>query len=106
VHFHAIGTVLCFISVDNVGNHMTLQGPGDQPARCGAPSNARICVVSGTTTEENAADYFERNGIDVTFLRFTDRSDARNAYESGECDVCRASNNRRAAAPAPLVHPT
>jgi general L-amino acid transport system substrate-binding protein len=58
---------------------------------------ARVCVVSGTTTEENAADYFARNGIDVTFLRFTDRPDARNAYESGECDVYTADRSALAA---------
>ncbi len=58
---------------------------------------ARICVVSGTTTETNAADYFARNGINVTFLRFTDRSDARRAYVSGDCDVYTADRSALAA---------
>jgi general L-amino acid transport system substrate-binding protein len=58
---------------------------------------ARICVVSGTTTEENAADYFARNGITVTFLRFTDRSDARRAYASGDCDAYTADRSALAA---------
>jgi general L-amino acid transport system substrate-binding protein len=69
---------------------------------------ARICVVSGTTTEANATDYFSRNTIDVTFLRFVDRPDAREAYLSGACDVYTADRSalaaERALMPAPDDH--
>lgn len=58
---------------------------------------ARICVVSGTTTEDNAAAYFARNGMDVTFERFTDRTEARRAYAAGECDVYTADSSALAA---------
>ena len=48
---------------------------------------ARVCVVTGTTTEENAATYFEANGLDVSFVRFTSRPEARMAFASNDCDV-------------------
>ena len=38
-----------------------------------------------------------RNGITVTFLRFTDRSDARRAYASGDCDAYTADRSALAA---------
>ena len=40
---------------------------------------ARICVVTGTTTEENATAYFSARHIDVTFMRFDTRPAARAA---------------------------
>jgi general L-amino acid transport system substrate-binding protein len=58
---------------------------------------ARICVVSGTTTEENAARYFADHQIDVTFLRFTERGDARAAYVAGKCDAYTADSSALAA---------
>lgn len=58
---------------------------------------ARICVVSGTTTEDNAAAYFERNDMDVTFKRFDDRAKARAAYAGGECDAYTADSSALAA---------
>jgi general L-amino acid transport system substrate-binding protein len=60
-------------------------------------AGARICVVSGTTTEENAARWFAANGIDVTFVRFTARPDARAAYAKGECDAFTADSSALAA---------
>jgi general L-amino acid transport system substrate-binding protein len=58
---------------------------------------ARICVVTGTTTEDNAAAYFARNGIEVTFVRFAERPAARKAYADGECDVFTADSSALAA---------
>jgi general L-amino acid transport system substrate-binding protein len=48
---------------------------------------AKICVVSGTTSEQNAADFFQNKKLKVSFLRFTERSDARAAYAAEKCDV-------------------
>jgi general L-amino acid transport system substrate-binding protein len=67
---------------------------------------ARICVVSGTTTEANAAAYFAHNKIKVTFLRFTDRAEARKAYEAGECDAYTADRSALAAERSLLPAPT
>ena len=66
---------------------------------------ARVCVVSGTTTEANAADYFARNGINVIFVRFTDRADAREAFASGKCDVFTADSSALAAERSLLANP-
>ena len=66
---------------------------------------ARICVVSGTTTEANAADYFARDGMDVTFVGFTERSDARQAFASGKCDVFTADSSALAAERSLLANP-
>jgi general L-amino acid transport system substrate-binding protein len=58
---------------------------------------ARLCVVTGTTTEENAAAYFRGNGLNVTFVRFTSRPEARMAFASNECDVFTADASALAA---------
>ncbi|HET7715497.1 MAG TPA: amino acid ABC transporter substrate-binding protein [Bauldia sp.] len=58
---------------------------------------ARVCVVTGTTTEENAAAWFRDNGLKATFLRFTSRPEARMAFASNECDVFTADASALAA---------
>ena len=68
-------------------------------------TGARICVVSGTTTEANAAEYFANNGMEVTFLRFTDRGEARKAYANDECDVYTADSSALAAERSLLAVP-
>ncbi|MEJ2375427.1 MAG: amino acid ABC transporter substrate-binding protein [Pseudolabrys sp.] len=62
------------------------------PALLGATSplqlnGATICVVTGTTSEQNAAAFFARRKVKVSFLRFKERSAARVAYAAGKCDV-------------------
>ncbi len=58
---------------------------------------ARVCVVNGTTTEENAAAYFQANGLNVSFVRFTSRPEARMAFASNDCDVFTADASALAA---------
>lgn len=58
---------------------------------------ARICLTSGTTTEDNAVAYFKRNGMTVSFLSFTERPAARAAYAAGECDAYTADSSALAA---------
>lgn len=50
-------------------------------------SGARICVLSGTTSEGNARAYFARAGIEVDLVSFAHREKAIAAYEAGTCDV-------------------
>ncbi len=62
------------------------------PALLGAASplqlnGASICVVTGTTSEQNAAAFFARRKVKVSFLRFKERAAAREAYEAGKCDA-------------------
>jgi general L-amino acid transport system substrate-binding protein len=58
---------------------------------------ARICVVTGTTTETNASAYFAAKHIDVTFVRFDTRPAARAAYAAQSCDVFTADRSALAA---------
>jgi general L-amino acid transport system substrate-binding protein len=58
---------------------------------------ARVCVVTGTTTEENAAAWFAANELGVSFVRFTSRPEARMAFASNDCDVFTADASALAA---------
>jgi general L-amino acid transport system substrate-binding protein len=58
---------------------------------------ATICVVVGTTTEQNAADYFTGNGMTVSFVRFTERPAAREAYAAEQCYAYTADSSALAA---------
>ncbi|MCB9992197.1 MAG: amino acid ABC transporter substrate-binding protein [Hyphomicrobiaceae bacterium] len=48
---------------------------------------ATVCVVSGTTSEVNGPNFFTAAGMNVTFLPFSGRVEARKAYEAGDCDA-------------------
>ncbi|WEK52781.1 MAG: amino acid ABC transporter substrate-binding protein [Candidatus Kaistia colombiensis] len=80
------------------------------PALYGATSplqlnGATVCVVSGTTTQDNAAAYFERAGLKVSFLPFAERQDARKAYADGKCDAYTADRSALAGERAELPKP-
>ena len=80
------------------------------PALYGATSplqlnGATICVVSGTTTQDNASAYFERSGLKVSFLPFAERQDARKAYADGKCDAYTADRSALAGERADLPKP-
>jgi general L-amino acid transport system substrate-binding protein len=48
---------------------------------------AAVCVVAGSTTELNVADYFRSHGMSFTPVVFEKAQDVRNAYDAGRCDV-------------------
>ncbi len=50
-------------------------------------SNASVCVQTGTTTEQNLADYFKGNKMKYEVIAFTTADETIKAYESGRCDV-------------------
>jgi len=80
------------------------------PALFGAISpleldGASICVVSGTTTEANAAAYFKKAGLTVSFLSFEERAEARAAYADARCDAYTADRSALAAERAELPTP-
>jgi general L-amino acid transport system substrate-binding protein len=68
-------------------------------------NGATICVVSGTTTQENAERFFERAGLTVSFLPFGLRQEARNAYAEGKCDAYTADRSAASAERADLPKP-
>jgi general L-amino acid transport system substrate-binding protein len=58
---------------------------------------ARICILKGTTSAENARRYFQQNEIPVEIMEFEERSDALAAYSSRKCDVYSADQSALAA---------
>jgi general L-amino acid transport system substrate-binding protein len=66
---------------------------------------ARICVLAATTSEDNAAGFFRSKGIDVTFLRFDGRPEARRAYADEKCDAMTADRSALAAERSLMANP-
>jgi general L-amino acid transport system substrate-binding protein len=50
-------------------------------------NSASVCVQTGTTTEQNLADYFKSNNMKYEVIAFGTNDEAIKAYESGRCDV-------------------
>ena len=50
-------------------------------------NSASICVQTGTTTEQNLADYFKGNNMKYEVIAFGSADETVKAYESGRCDV-------------------
>ncbi len=46
-----------------------------------------VCVISGTTTELNLADFFRQNNLDLETVIFEDTAAVYSAYEQGRCDA-------------------
>jgi general L-amino acid transport system substrate-binding protein len=49
--------------------------------------SASVCVQTGTTTEQNLADYFKANKIKYEVIAFATADETIKAYEAGRCDV-------------------
>ena len=50
-------------------------------------NSASVCVQTGTTTEQNLADFFKGNNMKYEVIAFSTNDEAVKAYESGRCDV-------------------
>jgi general L-amino acid transport system substrate-binding protein len=50
-------------------------------------SGAKICVLSGTTSETNVGAFFAASGLEVQLLKFAHPKEALEAYEAGKCDA-------------------
>jgi general L-amino acid transport system substrate-binding protein len=50
-------------------------------------NSASVCVQTGTTTEQNLADYFKGNNMKYEVIAFATADETVKAYESGRCDV-------------------
>lgn len=50
-------------------------------------NSASVCVQTGTTTEQNLADFFKGNNMKYEVIAFGSIDEAVKAYESGRCDV-------------------
>src|SRR4030081_247782 len=49
-------------------------------------NSASVCVQTGTTTEQNLADYFKGNNMKYEVIAFSTADEAVKAYESRRCD--------------------
>jgi general L-amino acid transport system substrate-binding protein len=50
-------------------------------------NSASVCVQTGTTNEQNLADYFKGNNMKYEVIAFGSADETIKAYESGRCDV-------------------
>jgi general L-amino acid transport system substrate-binding protein len=50
-------------------------------------NGASVCVQTGTTNEQNVADYFKANNMKYEVIAFGTADETVKAYESGRCDV-------------------
>jgi len=50
-------------------------------------AGATICVIAGTTTELNVADYFRSQGMEYEIVTFATDDETVAAYDSGRCDA-------------------
>lgn len=66
---------------------------------------ARICVLSGTTSEGNAADYFRANGMNFTPKSFANTAQTREGFEKNTCDVVTSDKSQLAAIRSELPDP-
>jgi general L-amino acid transport system substrate-binding protein len=66
---------------------------------------AAICVVAGSTTELNVADYFRTHDMSFTPVVFEKAQDVRNAYDAGRCDVYTNEHGNLAAQRIALENP-
>ncbi len=48
---------------------------------------ATVCVTTGTTTEQNLADFFRQRGMEFEAVAFAETAEVYAAYEDGRCDL-------------------
>ena len=50
-------------------------------------NSSSVCVTTGTTTEQNLADYFKAHSMKYEVIAFGTTNETIKAYEFGRCDV-------------------
>ena len=67
---------------------------------------ARVCVLTGTTSESNLADFFRANGMSFTPKGYDDTVQTREAFDAGACDVLTSDKSQLAAIRSELKDPS
>lgn len=71
-------------------------------------NEAKICILGGTTSVDNAKTYFTRNELNVEIVEFARRDEALEAYKKGECTAYSADRSalasQRTQLPDPEAH--
>jgi general L-amino acid transport system substrate-binding protein len=80
------------------------------PAALGVKSalelnGASVCIITGTTTELNLADYFRVNNMTYEPVPVADENQARESFQAGRCDVFTTDSSGLAASRANFATP-
>lgn len=69
---------------------------------------AKVCILGGTTSVDNAKSYFARNELKVQVVEFEKRDEALAAYQKGDCTAYSADRSalasQRSGLPEPDAH--
>jgi general L-amino acid transport system substrate-binding protein len=68
-------------------------------------NGASVCVLAGTTTEQNLADYFRANKMTFTPVVFEKTDETVAAYDAGRCDVLTSDQSQLYAQRIKLKNP-
>jgi general L-amino acid transport system substrate-binding protein len=66
---------------------------------------ATVCVTSGTTTEQNLADFFRQNGMSYEAVVFEETAAVYSAYEEGRCDITTSDKSQLASVRSGFAEP-
>lgn len=66
---------------------------------------ATVCVTSGTTTEQNLADFFRQNGMAYEAVIFEETAAVYSAYEEGRCDITTSDKSQLASVRSGFADP-
>ena len=66
---------------------------------------ATVCVTSGTTTEQNLADFFRQNGMAYEAVTFEETAAVYSAYEEGRCDITTSDKSQLASVRSGFADP-
>ncbi|MBS9477839.1 amino acid ABC transporter substrate-binding protein [Ancylobacter radicis] len=68
-------------------------------------SGASICTQTGTTTEQNLADFFRANNMNYEVIAFATNDEVVKAYDAGRCDVLTTDRSGLAGERLKLTNP-
>jgi general L-amino acid transport system substrate-binding protein len=66
---------------------------------------ATVCVTSGTTTEQNLADFFRQNDMTYEAVIFEETAAVYGAYEEGRCDITTSDKSQLASVRSGFADP-
>jgi general L-amino acid transport system substrate-binding protein len=66
---------------------------------------ATVCVTSGTTTEQNLADFFRQNNMTYEAVIFEETAAVYGAYEEGRCDITTSDKSQLASVRSGFADP-
>ncbi len=66
---------------------------------------ATVCVTSGTTTEQNLADFFRQNGMEYEAVIFEEKAAVYGAFEDGRCDITTSDKSQLASVRSGFANP-